>query len=185
MKRILALVMTLVMCLAFAGLSHAEPNTEISGYIEVGGWPSGDDGFKAAMAGFNEMYPNIEVELVFTDTTSHHQSLQTSLASGQGAPDVAMVEGAYIAQYKNSLALCDLNAFGAQDYKDDFGPFKWNQAISDDGTHWRHALTLEDSPISQYSYPAVIQGKDDKLHCAYTWRRLRIAYKEIDIKKLK
>jgi len=134
MKRILALVMTLVMCLAFAGLSHAEPNTEISGYIEVGGWPSGDDGFKAAMAGFNEMYPNIEVELVFTDTTSHHQSLQTSLASGQGAPDVAMVEGAYIAQYKNSLALCDLNAFGAQDYKDDFGPFKWNQAISDDGT---------------------------------------------------
>ena len=134
MKRILALVMTLVMCLAFAGLSHAEPNTDISGYIEVGGWPSGDDGFKAAMAGFNEMYPNIEVELVFTDTTSHHQSLQTSLASGQGAPDVAMVEGAYIAQYKNSLALCDLNAFGAQDYKDDFGPFKWNQAISDDGT---------------------------------------------------
>ena len=58
-------------------------------------------------------------------------------------------------------------------------------AISDDGTHWRHVLTLEDSPISQYSYPAVIQGKDDKLHCAYTWRRLRIAYKEIDIKKLK
>ena len=58
-------------------------------------------------------------------------------------------------------------------------------AISDDGTHWRHVLTLEDSPISQYSYPAVIQGKDGKLHCAYTWRRLRIAYKEIDIKELK
>ena len=57
-------------------------------------------------------------------------------------------------------------------------------AISDDGTHWRHALTLEDSPISQYSYPCIIQGKDGKLHVAYTWRRLRIAYKEIDINKL-
>ena len=124
MKRILALIMTLVMCLSIAGLANAEPNTEISGYIEVGGWPSGDTGFKAALPGFNEMYPNIEVELVFTDTTAHHQSLQTSLSAGQGAPDVAMVEGAYIAQYKNSTALCDLNQFGAQDYKDDFGPFK-------------------------------------------------------------
>jgi len=58
-------------------------------------------------------------------------------------------------------------------------------AISDDGTHWRHALTLEDSPISQYSYPSIIQGKDGKLHAVYTWRRLRVAYKEIDINELK
>ena len=58
-------------------------------------------------------------------------------------------------------------------------------AISDDGTHWRHVLTLEDSPISQYSYPSIIQGKDGKLHAVYTWRRLRVAYKEIDINKLK
>ena len=58
-------------------------------------------------------------------------------------------------------------------------------AISDDGMHWRHALTLEDSPISQYSYPSIIQGRDGKLHAVYTWRRLRVAYKEIDITKLK
>ena len=53
-------------------------------------------------------------------------------------------------------------------------------AISKDGNHWHHALTLEDSPISQYSYPSIIQGRDGKLHAVYTWRRLRIAYKEID-----
>ena len=58
-------------------------------------------------------------------------------------------------------------------------------ALSDDGTHWRHALTLEESPISQYSYPSIIQGRDGKLHCVYTWRRLRIAYKEIDPSKLR
>ena len=58
-------------------------------------------------------------------------------------------------------------------------------AISSDGTHWHHAQTLEDSPISQYSYPSIIQGKDGKLHAVYTWRRLRIAYKEIDLNKLK
>ena len=118
---------------------------EISGTIEVGGWPSGDDAFEAAMEGFNEQYPNVEVELVFTDTTAHHQSLQTALAAGSGAPDVAMVEGAYIAQYRNSSALTNLYDFGAEDLKDDFVEFKWNQAISDDGSRmgsWPDTLLL-------------------------------------------
>ncbi len=55
-------------------------------------------------------------------------------------------------------------------------------AISDDGTHWSHLMTLEDSPISQYSYPAIIQGKDGSLHCIYTWRRDRISYKRVVLK---
>lgn len=58
-------------------------------------------------------------------------------------------------------------------------------AISEDGVNWKNVLTLEDSPISQYSYPSIIQGKDGKLHAIYTWRRQRIAYKEIDLTKLK
>lgn len=54
-----------------------------------------------------------------------------------------------------------------------------NVALSEDGIHWKDVLTLEDSPISQYSYPAVIQGKDGKIHLVYTWRRQRIKYAEI------
>lgn len=57
-------------------------------------------------------------------------------------------------------------------------------ALSEDGIHWRHALTLEDSPISQYSYPAIIQGQNGHLYCTYTWRRQRVAFKEIDLGKL-
>jgi len=57
-------------------------------------------------------------------------------------------------------------------------------AISDDGEHWKHLLTLEDSPVNQYSYPAIIQDKDGNLDCIYTWRRQRIAYKKIDLNKL-
>lgn len=55
-------------------------------------------------------------------------------------------------------------------------------AISDDGTNWRHLLTLEDSPIGQYSYPSIIQGKDGSLQCIYTWRRDRISYKRVTLK---
>ncbi len=107
-----------------------------SGKITVGGWPSGDDAFNAAMAGFQEVYPDIEVELQFTDTTSHHQALQTALAAGSDAPDVAMVEGAYIAQYRNSSALTNLleEPYGAGDLKDDFVAYKWDQTYSADGS---------------------------------------------------
>ena len=58
-------------------------------------------------------------------------------------------------------------------------------AISDDGEHWQHLLTLEDSPVGEYSYPAIIQGKDGTLHCVYTWQRERIAYKQVDLSKIK
>ncbi len=117
--------------------SDTSKGNDITATITVGGWPSGDDAFKAAEAGFHEMYPNITIEYVFTDTTSHHQNLQTALAAGSGAPDVAMVEGAYVAQYRNSAALTDLNQFGAESLANDFVSFKWDQCKSDDGSAFR------------------------------------------------
>ncbi|AHF16870.1 neuraminidase [Niabella soli DSM 19437] len=60
-----------------------------------------------------------------------------------------------------------------------------NVAVSKDGKNWYAALVLEDSPISQYSYPSVIQGKDGMVHIVYTWRRQRIKYVKIDPSKLK
>lgn len=59
-----------------------------------------------------------------------------------------------------------------------------NISLSHDGEKWYAALILEDSPISQYSYPSVIQGKDGMIHVVYTWRRERIKYVKIDPKKL-
>ena len=50
---------------------------------------------------------------------------------------------------------------------------------SKDGIHWEHWMTLEDSPISQYSYPSIIQTKDGHIHVVYTWRRERIKHVEV------
>ncbi|MFV0605880.1 MAG: exo-alpha-sialidase [Niabella sp.] len=60
-----------------------------------------------------------------------------------------------------------------------------NVSISNNGETWYAALILEDSPISQYSYPSVIQGNDGMVHIIYTWRRERIKYVKINPKKLK
>lgn len=48
-----------------------------------------------------------------------------------------------------------------------------------DGVHWNHWMTLEDSPVSQYSYPSIIQTSDGHIHCIYTWRRQRIKHVEV------
>ncbi len=59
-----------------------------------------------------------------------------------------------------------------------------NVAISTDGKNWQAALVLEDSPVSQYSYPSVIQSKDSIVHFVYTWRRERIKYVKVDPSQL-
>jgi len=59
-----------------------------------------------------------------------------------------------------------------------------NVAVSRDGKTWYASLIIEDSPISQYSYPSVIQGKDGMVHIVYTWRRQKIKYVKVDPSKL-
>lgn len=134
-KRVLtALLATLMIGSTFVGCGggsdsgSAEEGTA-SGTITVGGWPSGDDAFKAAEAGFKEKYPDVTIEYNFTDTTSYFQSLQTALAAGSDADDVAMVEGASIGSVRNSTALEDLSKepYNATKYEEDFVGLKWNQ----------------------------------------------------------
>ena len=60
-----------------------------------------------------------------------------------------------------------------------------NLSVSKDGKSWYAAAILEDSEISQYSYPSIIQGNDGMLHIVYTWRREKIKYVKIDPGKLK
>ncbi|QKJ28524.1 exo-alpha-sialidase [Mucilaginibacter mali] len=59
-----------------------------------------------------------------------------------------------------------------------------NVAVSKDGVNWYASAILEDSPISQYSYPSVIQASDGMVHIVYTWRRQKIKHVVIDPAKL-
>lgn len=61
-----------------------------------------------------------------------------------------------------------------------------NVALSDDGVIWRNVLTLESEPVpAGYAYPAVIQGRDGRVHITYTVDRKRIAHVVIDPKQLR
>jgi predicted neuraminidase len=52
-------------------------------------------------------------------------------------------------------------------------------AVSADGRTWRRAALLEDAP-GEHSYPAMIQGRDGRVHLTYTWRRQRIKHVVLD-----
>jgi len=58
-----------------------------------------------------------------------------------------------------------------------------NLAVSKDGEHFRVFSTLEDQ-AGEYSYPAIIQGKDGALHMTYTWNRKRIRYARFSISEI-
>ena len=59
-----------------------------------------------------------------------------------------------------------------------------NVAVSRDGRTWHAALVLENTPGSEFSYPAVIQTADRMVHVTYTWKRQKIKHVILDPDKL-
>ena len=53
---------------------------------------------------------------------------------------------------------------------------KLNVAISKDGIKWTDAFILESEEKGEFSYPAVIQTNDERVHIIYTYNRLNIKH---------
>lgn len=96
--------------------------------------------------------------------------------NNSGTDAVTLKDGRHVLVYNHVLPPGDL-AKGART--------PLNLSVSKDGKEWAAAVILEDSPISQYSYPSVIQTSDGMIHVIYTWRRQRIKHAVIDPTKLK
>ena len=58
-----------------------------------------------------------------------------------------------------------------------------NVALSTDGKTWRAGCVLENQP-GEYSYPAVIQAADGKVHVTYTWKRRKARHVVLDPKQM-
>ena len=54
-----------------------------------------------------------------------------------------------------------------------------NIALSDDGSNWKPVLTLERSQ-GEFSYPAIIQASDGKVHATYTFQRRSVKHVVLD-----
>jgi predicted neuraminidase len=58
-----------------------------------------------------------------------------------------------------------------------------NVALSTDGKAWTDVVSLETEP-GEYSYPAIIEGKDGLAQVTYTWKRQRIKHVVVDLKRI-
>jgi len=63
------------------------------------------------------------------------------------------------------------------------GRAKLNVAVSDDGVTWKDIAMLENGGKEEFSYPAVIQTKDGKVHITYTFDRKNIKHVVLEEKK--
>jgi alpha-L-rhamnosidase len=103
---------------------------------------------------------------------------KTNLPNNNSGTDaVTLKDGRQLLVYNHVLPPADArNGKGART--------PLNLSWSKDGKKWYAAAILEDSPISQYSYPSIIQSSDGMVHVVYTWRREKIKYVKIDPSKL-
>jgi predicted neuraminidase len=63
------------------------------------------------------------------------------------------------------------------------GRAKLNVAVSKDGSKWTDTVILENEEQGEYSYPAVIQAEDGKVHITYTYNRVNIKHVVLEMIK--
>ena len=56
------------------------------------------------------------------------------------------------------------------------GRNKLDVKVSADGKTWFEMIVLEDQPKGEFSYPAIIEGKDGTIHITYTYNRVKVKY---------
>lgn len=111
-----------------------DPNLEAT--ISVWTWPNNDRTFAALMPAFNEVYPNITVNVQGfpTANANYLNTLQRALLSGSG-PDVATIELSELALLRERPQWVDLGAepFNAEPFLKDFAGFAATNVTMPDG----------------------------------------------------
>lgn len=125
MKKLLVITLLLVMGLALAQTTK----------ISIGLFEPLNEHVVRVLPKFNELHPDIEVEVRTLGFMDHHNMLVTALATGTGAADVVAIEIGFIARFVAEGGLVDLAQppFNADQFEDLFVEYAWLQARTVDG----------------------------------------------------
>src|SRR5438552_2940517 len=127
---IVILALVLMAPLAACGGGGGAPSSGTSGTssgpvkLTFWAWVTGVD---KSVALWNSTHPNIQVTLANVgSSTTEYDKLFTAIKANN-EPDLAQVEFTYMPTFETTGALVDLSPYGANDVKDKFVPWTWNQ----------------------------------------------------------
>lgn len=103
--------------------------------ITIALYPDLDSHVSEVIAEYQEMHPDVEIELRVLQHGDHHNALVTQLATGSGAADVVAIDVGFIARFVAEGGLTDLSAapFEAGAYQDLFAEYAWLQGSTTEG----------------------------------------------------
>ncbi len=100
-----------------------EEEVPLSGKITI--WSSGEE-LGRFKEGFNEVYPDIEVEITVVPNSEFIAKITPTLSSGQDAPDIFTGESDYVKYLVDSPYWDDLSNYGVDEYTSDI----WDYVLS-------------------------------------------------------
>ena len=108
----------------------ADPQ-KLHGHVTAWGWNIAAKSMRSLVPDFQKRYPNVDVNVEMTAANIQTRFL-LSLAAGEGAPDVMMVQLHEAPRYIATGRMADLTAVAAK-YQKDFPPAAWANCTGADG----------------------------------------------------
>lgn len=106
MKKVIALLLTLLLALSILGCTKAAEEATapaedgaLSGKLTIWSWDVALAQLKDTAVRFNEIYPDVEFVFEEMGTDQIYDKMTTSLATGSGLPDIVSLEGAVFSKY--------------------------------------------------------------------------------------
>jgi multiple sugar transport system substrate-binding protein len=128
------------------GVPTDEPIT-----LTVWSW---DGTVEEAVPGFEDLYPNITVEVINAgSSTDEYTALDNAIQAGSGVPDIAMFEYFSLPLFAIPGKLTDLSQFGAEDLASDYVDAAWGN-VTIDGKPY--ALPSDYGPAAMFYNQAVL-----------------------------
>jgi len=94
----------------------------------------GDMGLDELVAQYQKDHPDIFINFIQAGYQEHHDQLLTQLATGD-VPDIAAIEVGFMSKFKAQPEnFKNLYDYGAKDIEGNYLPWRWEQAVSADGS---------------------------------------------------
>lgn len=134
-KRKVSLLLTTALLMGALSACGSESNDggsneEIKGKISYVSWnDTQEDQLRATIEGFNELYPDVEVDLQFTPWSEYWTKLEAAASSGT-LPDVITMHTIYAEKYANAGMIEELDEAKMKNYQEEFSYENFPEGIT-------------------------------------------------------